>query len=209
MSKKSKIITDFAAESNANYSDTVTISCKSLDANSGSFTGLPNVTADVMELLGKFNGIRLQPVYDSQTIDTNNARLKVDIVFTANCTWINTFAKGDLSVLKKSGVPLQKEDEAQPQLPATIIVVNNTKVDGQLEYHISHLPFQGIKYGVMYTLETNEDNNAANWKFFYCGGIRHGIIEGLTSKANYKMVAFGMGTDKTITYSEPIICSPK
>ena len=209
MARKAKIITDFGTESNAVYSDTVTISCKSLDANSGSFTGLPNTTIEVMKLLGNFNDIRLQPVYDSQTTDTNSARLDVDIVFTGNCTWINTLAQGDLSVLKKSGVPLQKEGEAQPQLPATIIVANNTKVDGELEYHISHLAFNAIKYGVMFTLETNEDKNPANWKFFYCGGTRHGIIDGLTSKTNYKMSAFGMGTDKTITYSEPIICSPK
>ncbi len=209
MPKKAKIRTDFADESNANYSDIVTISCKSLNANSGSFTGLPNTTTAIMSDLDTFNDIRTKPVYDSQTADTNAARLKVDILFTANCSWINNFAQGDVPLLKKSGVPFQKESEAQPQLPATIIMLNSTSVDGQIEYHISHLSFNAIKYGIMYTLESNTDNNPANWSFFYCGGTRHGIIPGLLSKTNYKMVSFGMGTDKVLTYSDPVICSPK
>jgi len=209
MPRKAKIRTDFSDESNANYSDIVTISCKSLNANSGSFTGLPNAPSVIMSDLDIFNDIRTKPVYDSQTADTNAARLNVDILFTANCSWINNFAQGDVALLKKSGVSFQKEGEAQPQLPATILILNSTSVDGQIEYHVSHLAYQSIKYGIMYTLETNTDNNPENWKYFYCGGTRHGIISGLLSKTNYKMVSFGMGTDKTLTYSEPIICSPK
>ena len=84
--------------------------------------------------------------------------------------------------------------------------MSTMSVTGELEFAISNLRVKGIKYGIMYTEASNIETNPAKWTFFYSGG-RVGTISGLKSKTDYNFVSFGMGTETTLVYSDPVTIS--
>ena len=163
-----------------------------------------------IKLIGTYDDTRTAPFYKGIGANISAARTAVQTVITENGTWLNNFCKGDLTLLNKTGYPLEKDSVAQGKLDQTIVILSLLKVNGSIGFLISHLVGKTIKYGVKYTLTTNLETNPAQWEgFFYAAGQRDGIIADLTSKAEYKFSSFGMGTDRDITYSEPVIITPQ
>ncbi len=211
MPKAPKLNTDFSELSDPVFSDTIIFIFNLLTLNAAMFTGLP-VTMGVIgplppntfgDLINKFNTIRLAAPYAGQTADTDAARNNVQRAVTKNGNWLNTYCNGDLTMLKKTGYPLQKESEAQGKLDESIISVTSLTVVNKMEFFITKVKGSGLRYGVMYTLATNPDLNPANWTFYYAGH-RYGEIEGFIPGKAYKFVSFAMGTDLDLTYSEVV-----
>ncbi len=211
MAKLPKLNTDLSGLSEPLFSDAVTIIFNLLTANSGSFPGIP-VAMGVMgplppntlgDLINRYNVIRLGAPYAGQVADTNTAHNNIQRVITKNGNWLNTFCNGDLGLLKKTGYPLQKESEAQGKLEQSTLTVFSLTIVNKMEFFITKVKGNDLRYAVMYTDATNPDLNPANWKFYYAGH-RHGEIEGFTKGKSYKFVSFAMGTDTDLTYSEVV-----
>lgn len=207
MPRKAKITTDLGYLSDPLFSDATTVIVNSINDNIADFGFLTVPTSVIATDIDNFNKCRLKPHFPSQVSETNDLRTLVQKSITINGNIINTTADGNLTLLKKSGYPLQKDAEAQGQLEATTVNLNATKVAGELEYFISHLKGGTIRYGIMITEESNLEINPAKWTFHYCGS-REGIIAGLLSLTRYKVCSFGMGTDEKLTYSDPVISAP-
>ena len=182
--------------------------CKTLKKNANLFTGLPVKMNVFHPLVEQFDDERTNPKYYGKAADLKDVRKKIQKILSENGNWLNTFADGDESLLNKTRYPFQGGFKAQGQLDATVLDMDILNQKGMVSYSISKIALQGIRYGIMYTLETNEDKNPAHWSFHYCGG-RDGIISGLISQENYKFVSFGMGTEGKLTYSEPVIIAPQ
>ena len=197
-----KIITNFSDYIDTLFADAAQIIINNLAENKDDFSGLPEALSDLDTKLVNFNKTRNKPYSTSKSAKTKKARKAVQKVLTKNGNWINTFAEGNLELLKKSGYPLQQPNTAQGILERTVLKIMHMQGTGKAGYSISNLKIQGIHYAIMYTLADNEDNNPANWKFYYCSG-RNGIINGL-KKGVYKFVSFPMGTEQELRFSLPI-----
>ncbi len=177
-----------------------------LNSNIGSFTGLPVDIATYGPLITTFDDKRTAAYYSGQAAEVAAARTALQTATTTNGTWLNNFCAGNLVLLKKTGYPLVKEAEAQGKLDPTVLTLKILTIMGSIGFLISHIAGTGIRYGIMYTLESNPENDPSKWTFYY-SAQRDGVLAGLESKKNYKMVSFAMGTDKDITYSDPVIIS--
>ena len=208
MAKLPKINTNLDDYSEDEFYKAVKLIKSQLTTNSSDFTGLPTAMTVFGPLIVIFDDKRTGPASPTKGADTAAARTGVQTVVSSNGGWLNTFCAGDLVKLKKTGYPLAKEAESQGKLDATVLKLSSPGVAGSIEFLISHIPGKGIKYGIMYTLVSNPEVNPAKWTFYYAAQ-REGVVLGLESKKDYKMVSFGMGTDKDITYSDPVIISPQ
>ena len=206
MSKKPKINTNFDDETEDDFYKITKLIKQVLNTNIGSFTGLPIDIATYVPLIITFDDKRTAAYYISKAAEVSAARTALQTATTTNGTWLNNFCNGNLVLLKKTGYPLAKEAEAQGRLDATIFTPTVLNETGKIGFLISHVPGKGIKYGIMYTLESNTETDPSKWTFYYAAQ-REGVLSGLTSKVDYKMVSFAMGTDNTITYSDPVTIS--
>ena len=175
----------------------------SLNANIGSFTGLPQAPSVLKPLVENYDKIRNALVYPEKGPDTNNARTAIQVVITTNGSWLNPFCAGNTSLLSQTGYPLQKDDVAQTKLDPTILLLTTLPDGTKLDFLISYIVGQGIHYGIMYTLATDTEMDPSQWKFYYASQ-REGTMPNLISKTEYKMVSFAMGTVNDLTYS-PVV----
>lgn len=206
MPRKPKINTNFDDESEDEFYKIVKLMKQLLTANSSDFTGLPIAMTTFGPLIVTFDDKRTAAIYPGKAADTSAARTALQTAVTTNGAWLNVFCNGNLTLIKKTGYPVAKETEAQGKLDASVLNLTVLRTLGSLGFLISHVPGRAIRYGIMYTLADNPDNNPANWTFYYAAQ-RDGVIGGLESKKDYKMVSFAMGTDKDITYSDPVVMS--
>ncbi len=203
-----KIITDFSNFTEPDFYKASMRVYKTLKINAAFFTDLPVKMNILLPLIVKFDNARTNLVYHGKGADVKDARKKVEKILRKNGNWLNIFADGDETLLNKTGYPFQGGFKAQGQLEETVLEIRALKQKGRVSYSISKIQLQGIRYGIMYTLTTNEDNNPAHWNFHYCAG-RKGIISELISKEKHKFVSFGMGSEGKLTYSNPIEMSPQ
>ena len=208
MAKSPKINTNLDDYNEDEFYKAIKLMKSQLTTNIGDFTGIPTAMTVFGPLIVTFDDKRTGPASPTKAAETAAARTAVQTVVSSNGGWLNTFCAGDLVKLKKTGYPLAKEAEAQGKLDATVLKLSASSMAGSIEFLISHIPGKGIKYGIMYALVANPEQNPAKWTFYYAAQ-RDGVITGLDSKKDYKMVSFGMGTDKDITYSDPVIISPQ
>ena len=154
----------------------------------------------------KFNKKRTTIAYHGQSTDTRKARKAMQTSLSAIGTWINVSARGNASLLHKSGFPFHQKSKAQGILPRTILTLTPLNGKGKLKFAISRINIQFVRYGMMYTLADNPEKDPSKWTFYYCSK-KDGITNGLESGKDYKFVSFGMGTDKRLVYSNPVTMS--
>ncbi len=206
MGKEAKINTSFANEPDDVFYTMVMLIYNSLKANAALFPGLLVEMGDLDPLetlkfggaITIYNNTRLMPIYVGKTADVAKAREDVQKMVTKNGNWLNTFCQGDTALLKKTGYPLAKADEAQGKLEQSAISL--VPVKEGMSFTISHVQGSHLRYGVMYTLASNPETNPAKWSYHYAAH-RQGTIRGLESEAEYKFVSFAMGTSIDLTYS--------
>jgi hypothetical protein len=209
MAKKRKVRTSFRLKTEGEFYDISMLIFNTLKDNILLFSELPvklgvlgPLPANTLgDLITKFNDARLLPYYNGQTGDVKDFRENLQKAITKNGNWGNTFCDGNIALLQKMGYPLQKEGEGQGKLSETTLTFTEKQEIGKIGFEISLVKGQKIRYGIMYTLSSNEDEDPANWKFFYAGG-RTGAIPKLISGEKYKCVSFAMGTHIVLTYSD-------
>ena len=203
MPKKAKVITDFREFPESELSDAVMIIINSLKANQKDFAELPVACTLLKSQLNKFNKVRLGVLFQGQTADTKKERKKLQRSLTNNGSTINSMYKGNVSALQKSGYPLHQPSKAQGILPKTVLTMIATRAIGKLKFAISIIRIQNVKYGIMYTLADNPEKDPSKW-FFYYASKKTGTIPDLESRKEYKFVSFGMGSHRTLKYSNPV-----
>jgi hypothetical protein len=208
MPKKSKVKTDFAKDDESKFSVSAGKVVTSITTNATDFTFL----IDPITVLGAemviYDRILRTPDYPSKAGELKASRNNAQKYLTKTGNLINTTADGFEVLLKKSGFPMAKEDEAQGVLPPTELTIGPNNIVGELDYSISLIDESNIRYAMMMTLASNPETNPDNWKFYYCAQ-RNGTIEDLESNVDYKFVSFAMGTEKKIVYSEVVIARAK
>ena len=206
MAKGAKINYNFDDYSEEEFYKAVMLIYKVLVINIGVFTGTTMDLKAFKLAIDSFNETRTAPFYIGIGGDISAARTAIQTIVTTNGTWFNTFCNGVITLLNKTGYPMAKDAEAQGKLDATVLTVNVAKPAGSISFLISHIVGTRVKYGIMYTPITNLEPNPAKWTgFFYAAGQRDGVITDMPSKIDYKYSSFAMGTDRDITYSEPVI----
>ena len=211
MARLAKLNTNFSDMSDSLFSDACIIIFNLLTLNAGMFAGIPVAMGALGpvppntfgDLINRYNTIRLGAPYAGQVADTATARNNVQRVVTKNGNWLNTFANGDLALLSKTGYPLQKESEAQGKLDQSTLSVISLPIVNRMEFFITHVKGTSLRYGVMYTFDSNTEPDPSKWTFYYAGH-RYGEIPGFIPGKVYKFVSFAMGTDLDLTYSEVV-----
>ena len=155
-----------------------------------------------------YNKTITTPIYPSKAANLKASRKRAQRTLKTNGNTINTTANGDEVLLKKSAYPMQKPDEAQGQLPKTLLIIDWNNMEGELEYSISRIDEQKIKYGIMYTDADNPETDVTKWTFFYCGS-RTGTMVDMESGKKFKFVSFAMGTVEKLNYSEVVYARAK
>ena len=203
MAKKAKINTDLGDLSDGDFADEATKISNSLGVNAGSFIGLPIDSTVLQPQIDEFNKVRLAVPYPSQIAETAKLRMVVQQTITKNGNWLNTFADGDVTLLKKTAYPFQKEVEAQGKLAETTLTVTTVPNSALVEFYITHIKGSGIHYGIMLTTSDNTETDPSLWSFYYAAQ-REGAIPKLKNKTAYKMASFAIGTVNDLTYSEVV-----
>jgi hypothetical protein len=211
-----KINTDLGDLSPSEFSDGCIKIFNLLTLNSGIFSGLPEamgaidaippgVAGNFGPMIFLYNKVRLGPDYDGKTEDTQAYRNVLQKALTKNGNWLNTFCDGDPAKLAKTGYPRQKAAEAQGVLPQTVCQVVSEAGTGKMDFFIDNLKgYSHVRYGMMFTGDTNPETNPALWTFYY-SSQKNGSIAGFEIGKTYKFVSFGMGTEREIVYSEVIL----
>ncbi|MEI6488124.1 MAG: hypothetical protein WCP52_04145 [Bacteroidota bacterium] len=214
MPRKPRLNVDLSDESDDVFYTTVMLIYNLLTLNVALFTGIP-VPMGALDPLSPlkfggaitiFNNTRLLPTYDGKTADVAKARLEVQKMVRQNGDWLNIFCNGDLTLLKKTGYPLSKEDEAQGKLEQSEITL--VPIKGGMDFMISHVKGSNLRYAVMYTLATNIEDDPAKWDHFHYAGNRDGTILDLQRNVDYKFSSFAMGTSTNLTYSNALTAKP-
>ena len=163
MAKAAKINNNFDDYTEDDFYKAAKLIFNVLTINAGVFTGIPMDLAVFIKLITNYDDIRTAPFYKGIGADISAARTAVQTVITENGTWLNNFCKGDLTLLNKTGYPLEKESVAQGKLDQTIIILSLLKINGAIGFLISHIALKNIKYGVKYTLTTNLETDPTKW----------------------------------------------
>lgn len=204
MPKKAKVITYFGEFAESDLADASAHIFYCMKQNAVLFKDTPIDLPALKKQLGKFNKLRNSPSYSSKTPDNKKLRKELQRMLKNIGTWLNGMADGDKSILVKSGFPLHELFKSVGVLPQTILKMVALNTAGSLKFLISNIKFQHIRYGIMYTLADNPDNNPAHWRLYYAS-IRKGVIKDLESGKYYKFASFGMGTNTKLNYSNPVI----
>jgi hypothetical protein len=208
MAKKAKLNTNLDDYIEDDFYKQIKLIKQLLLLNILSFVDLPVAMGVFGPLIVTWDDARTSVFYPGKAADTAAARTAIQTTITTNGTWLNNFCSGDLSLLKKTGYPLAAEGTAQGKLDSTILTFTVLNVLGSIGFLISHIQGQGIKYAIMYTLESNPETDPSKWTFYYAAQ-RDGVIIGLESGKRYKMVSVALGTSNDITYSNPVSITPQ
>ena len=207
MPKKAKIITDFREYPESELSDSVSRILNYLKSGHDVFSALPVPLDLLKKQLKKINKVRNAMLYAGQSADTKKARRIVQRSLSSIGRYINDLANGNVSILNRSGFPLHKPCKAQGILPKTVLKLTAIRGSGRLKFEISIIRIQNVRYGIMYTLADNPEKDPSKWRFHYCSK-KDGIMPNLESNREYKFVSFGMGSDRRLTYSNPVFLLP-
>ena len=202
MAKIPKLNTNFDAEDENDFFKIVTLIFNMLTKYVGDFPGLPVAMPAYNLLIGTWNTARTAIDYAGKVAATNAARTAIQTASTTNGTWLNSFCKGNLVLLKETGYPFAKEDSAQGVLDLTTLTLTNLVGTGFVEFLISFVPGAGVHYGILYTT-ADDTSDYTQWKFYYASQ-RDGVMKMLVKGEKYQMVSFGMGTSNELVYS-PIV----
>jgi len=208
MPKKSKVKTDFAKDDESKFSVSAGKVVTSITTNSADFTFLIDPITTLGAEMVIYDRILRTPDYPSKAGELKASRNNAQKYLTKTGNLINTTADGNEVLLKKSGYPMAKEDEAQGVLPPTELTIEPNRITGELDYSISMIDESNIRYGMVFTLASNPETDPSKWPFYYCAQ-RNGTIEGLDSNVDYKFASIAMGTEKKIVYSDVIIARAK
>jgi len=208
MAKGASINTDFSDFNESDFSVAAGKVVSSITQYASDFTFITIPISVLKDEMLIYNKVITTPYYPSKAANLKASRKRAQRTLKTNGNTINTTANGDEVLLKKSAYPMQKPDEAQGQLPKTVLTINANKIEGEVEYLIYRIDEQKIKYGMMYTDADNPDNDYSNWKFYYCGS-REGTMIEMVSGKKFKFVSFAMGTIEKLTYSEVVYARAK
>ena len=208
MAKGASINTDFSDFNESDFSVAAGKVVSSITQYASDFTFITIPISVLKDEMLIYNKVITTPYYPSKAANLKASRKRAQRTLKTNGNIINTTANGDEVLLKKSAYPMQKPDEAQGQLPKTVLTINANKIEGEVEYLIYRIDEQKIKYGMMYTDADNPDNDYSNWKFYYCGS-REGTMIEMVSGKKFKFVSFAMGTIEKLTYSEVVYARAK
>jgi len=79
---------------------------------------------------------------------------------------------------------------------------------GGMDFMISKVKGNNLRYGVMFTLVSNPEMNPAKWNHVHYAGHRDGNIPDLDNAENYKFSSYAMGTSTDLTYSHALNAKP-
>jgi hypothetical protein len=208
MAKGASINTDFSDFNESDFTVAAGKVVSSITQYAIDFTFITIPISVLKDEMVIYNKTITTPIYPSKAANLKASRKRAQRTLKTNGNIINTTANGDEVLMKKSAYPMQKPDEAQKQLPKTVLTIEANGIVGELEYSISRIDEQKIKYGMMYTDAENPDNDPSNWKFYYCGS-REGTMVDMESGKDFKFVSFAMGTVEKLTYSEVVYAKAK
>ncbi len=203
MAKKGKLITDLGDRNDGEFSDDTTKICNNLEANIGSFPGLPKDDTILRPQIDAYNKCRLAVAFPTQVAETADFRMAVQKTITEDGNWLNAFCDGNLVLLQKTGYPFVKDAEAQGKLPETTMTLNTVPNSALIEFYITHIKGSNIHYGIMVTTADNLETDESLWTYYYAAQ-REGAVPKLKRNTAYKMVSFAMGTSNELTYSEVV-----
>jgi len=206
--KKAKLNTNFDEYTEDEFYKAIKLIKQLLLLNLLAFVDLPISMGVFGPLITTWDDARTAAYYVGQGADIAAARTALQEAITKNGNWLNTFCNGVMVLLKKTGYPLAQDAVAQGKLDPTILKLTTLNTPGCIEFLISHIAGKGIKYAIMYTLASDPETDYTKWTFYYAAQ-RDGIIAGLDSRVDYKMVSVALGTSNDLTYSEVVIMSAR
>jgi hypothetical protein len=205
---KKSIITDFSGFENDELDEKGDTIDEQLTDNTADFPDLPVVIADYHNHLVTFSTILGKAIYPEKTADLNVAKKVLLKDLRRNGVYINELADGDEVLLAKCGYPYAKE-------PAPVGPLGKggfKKVEsiiGGFEIEVNVLEHaKGHMLCLIPTIDLINGgrpvaNKPGKWPWYHSSNTKFRITD-LDPSTKYTLITCGVGTDKTLTFSDPI-----
>jgi hypothetical protein len=179
-----------------------------LTVNIADFPALTVPLATYSGRLSTFSTILGKAIYPEKTADLKTARKALETALRKNGVYINELADGNEVLLAKSGYPLTKErTPVGPLSKATFkkIVSSMGGFDVELD------PIPNAKQYILCAMPTEDllngskaiANKYSKWPWYASSTTKFKITD-LDNSKKYTMVSVAVGTDPTLTFSDPI-----
>jgi len=179
-----------------------------LSTNIADFPGLPFTPVQLLTLLTALRLVVGKPVYPEKRADTKAARLALENALRKNGNKVNEIADGDEVLLAKSGYPL-----TSPGGPVGPLAKGGFKKVESVPggFHIDLLKVDnanGYLVCALPTIYLQGDGKAlANkyqkWPWYKSSSTKLNITD-LDNSVKYTLITVALGTDPTLTFSDPI-----
>jgi hypothetical protein len=179
-----------------------------LNTNIADFPGLPLTPAQLLVLIVALRTVLDSPVYPEKTADTKKALKDLRSALRKLGNKVNEIADGDLVLLAKSGFPT-----TEPHLPVGQLdkasFKNIVSIPGGFEIDLNKLLHaKGYMVCLLPTIDLLNGSKAiankfGKWPWYHSTNTKLRITD-LDNSVKYTIVAVGVGTDKTLTFSDPI-----
>jgi hypothetical protein len=199
---------DFTDFENDELDEAADIIEQQLTDNIADFPALPVLLATYSGLLTAFSNILGLPIYPEKTADLKTARKALETALRKNGVYINELADGNEVLLAKSGYPFAKEPTPVGPLSKSSfkkIVSNMGGFDIELDsipnarqYIICAMPTEDLLNG-----NKAIANKYGKWPWYASSTTKFKITD-LDNSKKYTMVSVAVGTDPTLTFSDPI-----
>ncbi len=196
-------ITDFSRYQEDQIGPVAVIIGNSLTLNAADFPGLTFTGAQIITKAGDYTSILGKPIYPSKTADLAASRILLETALHGNGIIVNTIANGNLVLLTKSGYPLTQPHVPAGPLPKALFknIVSTTN-PGEIDFTINTIPHaKGYMVCYLESAIAENDPHKWNWAWFTSAS---GLLKGLKGSVEYKIVCVGLGTDLSLSFSDPV-----